>query len=225
MADRLNSYPAVAVFGGTYNPVHNGHLRSALELCAELELRELRLMPCYQPVHRDKPECSVSQRLRMLDLAVEGEPTLSIDRREIDRSGPSYMVDSLIDLRAELGEQTALCMVVGSDAFAKLETWHRWQELLDYAHIIVLARPGYEGPESTSLNESLRKVQVNNKAELFENIAGSVLMVELTQLLISASAIRELIRSGKSPRFLLPESVWQYICEQNMYDVTEKTES
>lgn len=220
MIGNRNSYAAVAVFGGTFNPVHYGHLRSALELCSELELSELRLMPCHQPVHRDEPDCSAQQRLAMLDLAVEVEPALSIDRREINRSGPSYTVDSLIDIRAELGEQTALCMVVGSDAFAKLETWHRWQELLDYAHIVVLARPGYSGPDSDSLNQWLHKVQVSTRAELFENIAGSVLMVELTQLLISASAIREQIQSGKSPRFLLPEPVWQYIREQKLYGIT-----
>lgn len=221
MADELKSYPAVAIFGGTFNPVHNGHLRSALELCAELELRELRLMPCHQPVHREEPDCSSGQRLAMLELAVDDELALTIDKREINRSGPSYMIDSLIELRAELGDQLALCMVVGSDAFAKLESWHRWQELLNYAHIVVLARPGYSGPDSASLNEWLHKVQVSNKTELLENIAGSVLMVELTQLLISASGIRELIQSGQSPRFLLPEAVWQYIREQNLYGVAE----
>ena len=221
MRDKSNRYPAVAIFGGTYNPVHYGHLRSALELCAELELGELRLMPCYRPVHRDEPNCSIDQRLKMLDLAVNDEPTLSVDRREINRFGSSYTIDSLVDLRIEVGEHTALCMVVGSDAFAELETWHRWRELLNYAHIIVLARPGYGGPASTCLKKWLGEVEVNNKDELFENISGSVLMVQLTQLMISASTIREQIKLGKSPRFLLPETVWQYICEQNLYKVTE----
>lgn len=219
MAANINKHPAVAVFGGTYNPVHYGHLRSALELCVELGLDQLRFMPCHRPVHRDEPECSAEQRLAMLELAIEGQPLFAVDKRELLRPDLSYMIDSLMELREELGDQAALCMVVGSDAFVQLETWYRWDELLDYAHIVVLSRPGYGGPQSDVLKTLLKKVQVENKSELLAGTAGSVLMIELTQLLISATAIRNQIESGNSPRFLLPELVWQYIQDHRLYGI------
>jgi len=216
-----NVHSAIAIFGGTFNPVHHGHIRSALELGDELGLSEVRLMPCHRPVHREQPECSSEHRLAMLNLAIEGKSMLSVDDRELRRSDLSYSIDSLIELRNELGDQVVLCMVVGSDAFAKLETWHRWQELLDYAHIIVLSRPGYSLPNSSSLQTWLKQVCLENKTELLNRPAGGVLMLELTQLLISATVIRAQIIQGVSPRFLMPDAVWQYINEQQLYGCCE----
>ena len=133
-------------FGGTFNPVHYGHLRSALELVEHLGLVECRLMPSAQPPHRDAPACSAAHRAAMVELAVRGEPQLVCDYRELDRDGPSYTVDSLQEMRNEMGAAQSLALVVGCDALLGLPTWHRWQSLLDLAHIVVLARPGWTLP-------------------------------------------------------------------------------
>ena len=131
----------IGVFGGTFNPVHYGHLRSALELAERLELEHVRLMPSAEPPHRAAPRCSAEHRAAMVELAVAGEPRLLCDTRELRRPGPSYTVDSLIELREEFGSGRSLCMVLGCDALLGIDRWQRWQELLSLAHIVVIAQP------------------------------------------------------------------------------------
>ncbi|PPD32864.1 MAG: nicotinic acid mononucleotide adenylyltransferase, partial [Methylomonas sp.] len=127
----------IGIFGGTFDPVHYGHLRSALEVKELFGLDEVRLIPCYQPPHRDQPKASATMRLQMLQQAINHEPGLVVDSRELNRAGPSYMVDTLKSLREEFSEQTLL-LFIGSDAFENLTSWHRWQQLFDYAHLVVL---------------------------------------------------------------------------------------
>jgi nicotinate-nucleotide adenylyltransferase len=134
----------IGVYGGTFNPVHYGHLRTALEVKELFELEQLRLIPCRVPPHRDEPEVPAHIRLQMLEAAVSGTPGFSVDRRELDRAGPSYMVDTLHSLRSEIGNMPLL-LFIGADAFGGLERWHQWQRLFDYAHIVVMTRPGYAG--------------------------------------------------------------------------------
>ena len=147
-APESSGFPLVGVFGGTFNPVHYGHLRSALELVERLGLEQLRLMPSAQPPHRQAPACSAEHRAAMVALAVEGEPRLACDMRELQRPGESYTIDSLIELRGELGTRIGLCMVLGCDAVLGITQWRRWQELLDWAHIVVIARPGWTLPDT-----------------------------------------------------------------------------
>lgn len=208
------------MLGGTFDPIHAGHLRSAVELREMLALDEVRFVPCHVPPHRNTPAANGAQRLRMLELALAGEPGLSIDTRELQRSAPSYSIDTLIALRAELGADVALSLIVGMDAFAQLHTWQRWQELLDYAHIVVIARPGCSLPQSGAVADLLRAKRGDISA-LKQKDAGSIVAVELTPLPISATAIRELIRSGRSPRYLLPDAVWNYIREQALYQTLQ----
>jgi nicotinate-nucleotide adenylyltransferase len=203
----------IGIFGGTFDPVHYGHLRSALEVKELFGLDEIRLIPCYQPPHRDQPKASATMRLQMLQQAINHEPGLVVDSRELDRAGPSYMVDTLKSLREEFSEQTLL-LFIGSDAFENLTRWHCWQQLFAYAHLVVLTRPGYA---IKSLDSFFNPRLANAKTELSKTPAGSIFFQPVTQLDISATAIRNMIALKQSPRFLLPDAVIEYIQQHQLY--------
>ncbi len=207
----------LGVFGGTFNPVHYGHLRSALELVERLDLEELRLMPSALPPHREAPECSAQDRAAMVALAVAEEPRLSCDDRELRREGPSYTFDSLAQLRAEIGAQRALCMVLGCDAVLDIESWYRWSELLDLAHIVVLARPGWALPDQGVVADWLHDNALADEAALHAQPRGGILVQELRPLDISSTEIRELLAAGRSIRYLMPQSVLDYIDARQLY--------
>jgi nicotinate-nucleotide adenylyltransferase len=207
----------VGVFGGTFNPVHCGHLRSALELVEVLQLAQLRLMPCAVPPHREAPACSAQHRAAMVELAVAAEPHLRCDTRELARPGASYTIDSLMELRAELGAQRGLCLVVGCDALQALDSWHRWRELLEWAHLVVIARPGWSLPRQGAVAQWLRAHRCDDLGALRGAPAGGVLVEELRQLAISSTEIRALLKAGRSPRYLLPEAVLDYIETHHLY--------
>ena len=209
--------PLVGVFGGTFNPVHYGHLRSALELVERLQLEQLRLMPSASPPHRDAPECSAERRAAMVELAVSGEPRLVCDAREMQRPGKSYTIDSLIELRGELGAQQGLCMVLGCDAVQDIATWHRWQELLDWAHIVIIARPGWQLPRAGKLAQWLKAHQLESPELLRQRPCGGIVIEELRPLAISSTEIRDLLASGRSARYLMPQSVLDYIQTHTLY--------
>jgi nicotinate-nucleotide adenylyltransferase len=209
--------PLVGVFGGTFNPVHYGHLRSALELVERLQLEQLRLMPSASPPHRDAPECSAERRAAMVELAVTGEPRLVCDAREMQRPGKSYTIDSLIELRGELGAQQGLCMVLGCDAVQDIATWHRWQELLDWAHIVIIARPGWQLPRAGKLAQWLKAHQLESPELLRQRPCGGIVIEELRPLAISSTEIRDLLASGRSARYLMPQSVLDYIQTHTLY--------
>ena len=209
--------PLVGVFGGTFNPVHYGHLRSALELVERLQLEQLRLMPSASPPHRDAPECSAERRAAMVELAVSGEPRLVCDAREMQRPGKSYTIDSLIELRGELGAQRGLCMVLGCDAVQDIATWHRWQELLDWAHIVIIARPGWQLPRAGELAQWLKTHQLESPELLRQRPCGGIVIEELRPLAISSTEIRDLLASGRSVRYLMPQSVLDYIQTHTLY--------
>jgi nicotinate-nucleotide adenylyltransferase len=209
----------IGVFGGTFDPVHFGHLRPALELKEGLGLGRMLLLPASVPPHREQPQASTEQRLQMLQLAIDAESGLEVDRRELQRSGPSYMVDTLTSLRDELGE-TPLCLCLGVDAFLGLPHWHRWEALLELAHIVVAHRPGWTLDEQTmppELAKVMREHAHESMAALTQASAGAIVMQAVTQLDISATAIRDCIGNGRSARYLLPDAVWHYILEQKLY--------
>jgi nicotinate-nucleotide adenylyltransferase len=207
----------VGILGGTFNPVHYGHLRSALELVERLQLHQLRLMPCAVPPHREAPSCSAAHRAAMVKLAVAGEPRLACDARELQRSGKSYTIDSLQELRAELGAGQSLCLVMGCDAVLGITRWHRWQELLDWAHIVVIARPGWDLPGSGLVAEWLGSHRLESLQALQQRSAGGIIIEELRPLAISSTEIRGLMQEGQSARYLLPEPVLDYIQLHSLY--------
>lgn len=207
----------VGVFGGTFDPVHYGHLRTALELVEQLQLQQLRLMPCAVPPHRESPACAASHRAAMVELAVAGEPRLACDTRELERQGVSYTIDSLVELRRELGEGYSLCLVMGCDAVLGITAWHRWQELLDWAHVVVIARPGWQLPVTGPVADWLRQHRLVDRHPLRERPNGGTLIEELRPLAISSTEIRRLLAAGRSPRYLLPQAVLDYIQTHNLY--------
>lgn len=203
----------IGIYGGTFNPVHYGHLRTALEVKELFDLEQLRLIPCLLPPHREQPDVDGEMRLAMLDLAVADTPGLQVDRRELDREGPSYMVDTLRSLRNEK-PGTGLILFIGADAFAGLERWHQWQHLFDYAHVVVITRPSCKMPV---LSDFLRQRLCEDHRQLQQQAAGWLFFQSVTALDISATAIRDLIMAGRNPKFLLPDSVIAFIRQHQLY--------
>lgn len=200
------SRDCVAMFGGTFDPLHLGHLRVAWE-AAEALGAEVRMMPASVPPHRAQPVATAAQRSAIMQAALAGQSRLLLDTRELDRDGPSYSVDTLASLRRELGPEPALVMLVGADALAGLPSWHRWQQLLEQAHIGVLTRPGHPGTLPEAVARAFPDCLCDQAAALRMAPHGKVLPIEVTALDISASRVRELLAAGREPRFLLPEAV------------------
>ena len=206
----------IGIFGGTFDPVHYGHCRSALELCQQLDLDELRFVPCGQPPHRSMPQASAEQRLAMLQLAIAGQPEFSIDERELQRDGPSYMVDTLAAIRSEEGD-TPLCLIMGSDAFAGLAGWHHWRRLFELAHLVVAHRPGKELHPEGELLQWYQRARCKDATALRASPAGCILPCPVTQLEISSSGIRAALAQGGDIRYLLPDDVRSYMRHQRLY--------
>lgn len=213
----MSTESAYAFMGGTFDPIHNGHLRTALEIREWLGLDQVALLPSKVPVHRQQPDTSSAQRLQMVQYAVAAEPGLCVDDREILSDKPSYTVLTLEALRRELGAERPVCMLLGMDAYLSLPSWDRWQELLQLAHMVVVTRPGWVYQPSEEMQAFTRAHQVTDKQQLLTAPAGRVIFYELTPLAISATRIRQLVSQGNSPRYLLPDSVWQYIQQQQLY--------
>lgn len=208
--------PAIGVLGGTFDPVHNGHLRAAVEAREELGLDQLRLLPAGDPPHRPDPLASARQRLEMLRLATRCCPGLEVDDREVRRAGPSFMVDTLTEMRSEAGG-APLLLLIGQDAANALDGWHRWQDLFDLAHLVVMRRPDAHFSCAGELRRQIEMRRVDKAEQLHQATAGCVLALEITQLDISSTLIRELFARGRSPRFLLPDAVIDYILEGRLY--------
>jgi nicotinate-nucleotide adenylyltransferase len=207
----------IGIFGGTFDPVHFGHLRPALDMQQALGCDEVRLLPCRVPPHRDAPLATPEQRLTMLRLAIHGERGLSIDERELQRDGPSYMIDTLLSLRHDLGEERPLALMIGMDALQGLDRWHRWRELVELCHVVVATRPGWTSPHSGPVAALVRGRQVDEAAVLRAQPSGKLLFCPVTHLDISASRIRSLMAAGQSPRYLLPAAVLEYIQMAGLY--------
>jgi nicotinate-nucleotide adenylyltransferase len=206
----------IGIFGGTFDPIHFGHLRCALEIAEQLELSEVRMLPCGQPPHRSAPQASPEQRRRALELALAGQSLLSLDTRELERPGPSYMVDTLVALRAEVG-QRSLCLILGQDAFNGLASWDRWEQVPELAHLIVISRPGVEQPSNGPVGALINARSVESLDELRARPAGAILFRSVTPLGFSASGIRRMLASGRSPRYLLPDAVLDYLLREGIY--------
>lgn len=207
----------IGIYGGTFDPIHYGHLRTALEVKQAAQLREVRFVPCRQPPHRAQPQASADQRLAMLRAALaSAEPGFVVDTRELDRDGPSYMVDTLSSIRPGVGAEP-LALILGLDAFRHLPHWHRWRELFELAHIIVMQRPEAVAEWTPELQTELAERAVDDPGALHHQSAGCVAFVAVTQLAISATAIRTAIASGASGRYLTPDAVLAIIAELEIY--------
>lgn len=203
----------IGVLGGTFDPIHYGHLRPALELTEELSLDRMMLIPNHRPVHRDQPQATTAQRLSMLELAVVGT-VLQVDDREARRDQPSYSVDTLQALHDE-HPSASLVFCMGEDAFNGFDRWHRWERILELANIVVMERPE---SQVSMWGQKLIERQCRAVGSLI-NVAhaGVIERRPVTQLAISASAIRDKIMRGLSIRYLVPEPVREYIRDNSLY--------
>lgn len=206
----------LALLGGTFDPIHFGHLRTALEVREALGLDEVRFTPCRQPPHR-VAVASPEARVKMLELALAGAADFVLDTRELRRPGPSWMIDTLAALRAELGAATPLCLILGHDAFLGLPGWHRWRELPDLSHLVVMTRLGAKPQWPEELATHLNGRVVDGPDRLRAAPCGSVRFQPVTALDISASRIRVLLRTGRSARYLLPDAVLDFIQSSGLY--------
>lgn len=212
----------IGVLGGTFDPIHHGHLRLAEELGATLRLQAVRLVPSATPPHRTAPQVAAGHRLAMTRLATAGNSLFQVDEREMRRAGPGYTFDTLGGLRAEIGATQPLVLIVGADAFLEFATWHRWHEIFALAHVAVAHRPGFpverwseRMPQPLAREYSARLMQQPLAIHLAP--AGGVAVVPFTALDISATAIRGMLKGGASPRYLLPDAVLDYIRTHKLY--------
>ena len=197
----------IGILGGTFDPVHLGHLRTALDVFEALDLAELRLIPLGQAVHREPPAFPPGQRLAMLRAAIEGQPGFVVDERELAADRPSYTLDTLESLREELGGEMPFCLLMGRDAFAAFHTWKNPEHILQLAHLVVMERPG----EPLYLEEALDNLVggriTAESGDLRRVPGGRILFQPVTQLDISATDIRRRLAEGRSVRYLVPEAV------------------
>jgi nicotinate-nucleotide adenylyltransferase len=206
----------IGIFGGTFDPIHYGHLRTAFELLQTLGFEAVRFVPCGDPPHRGVTLAPATLRLDMVRLATQGEPLFVVDDRELRREGPSYSVDTLASFREEF-PQCSLCLITGMDAFLGLPGWHRWDEILDFAHIVVAHRPGWQAPAEGALGDLLARCRTQNARDLHEQTHGYVHVHAVTQLEIASTEIRSLVAGGYDPRYLMPDSVRQLIMDNSCY--------
>jgi nicotinate-nucleotide adenylyltransferase len=215
-SEDFHSIEPLALFGGTFDPVHYGHLRCAEEARQKLNLNTLCLLPAGTPPHRDTPKASAKQRLEMLQLALGEFPRLEIDDREIRRSGPSYMVDTLQELRAQFPHRPLL-LLIGQDAANDLSSWYNWENLFDLAHIVILTRPGAKADYRQDLERKIERRLGADVQSLLSTKAGGILNLEVTSIDVSATSIKSIIRLGRSPGSMLPGLVLDYINENQLY--------
>ena len=212
----MNTTHPIGIFGGTFDPIHYGHLRTAFEMLQVLRFDEVRFIPCGDPPHRGITYADDELRYRMVDAAIKGQEGFLSDDRELRREGPSYSIDTLTDLREEFPERS-LGLIVGMDAFLELPKWHRWDEILNFAHIVVAHRPGWRAPDIGELGNLIAENGTHRVDDLHEVTHGRIHIHAATQLEIASTEIRDLVATGRDPRFLMPDAVRDVIKQTNLY--------
>ena len=209
------SLRAIGIFGGTFDPVHRGHITLALELQNHLQLDVMFLMPCRVPPHRAQPSASDDYRLQMLQLAT-ANTGLQIDARELTREGPSYTVDSLKALRRDYGTDCAIVLCMGMDAFTAFTTWHDWQQIPQLAHIAVVQRPDVTFTPDRNISDLLNRYATTVAADLTRQPAGKIYLTQLSQIPVSSTAIRQMLATGQTIPALHPD-VYEFIQRKGLY--------
>ncbi len=207
----------VGILGGTFDPVHNGHLHLAATFLGQLKIAEILFVPLNNPPHRPAPLASPEQRLEMLKIALENHPHLKIDDCELQRGGVSYTIDTLRHIRKKIDE-TPLCLIMGMENFKTLNNWHQWQSLMDYAHIIIANRPGNDDEIK---NDEIKKFMENfitkSVTNLHDQPAGHIIRLDIPMLDISSTQIRNNFQSGQKTESLLPDKVLDFIHTHHLY--------
>lgn len=225
----------IGILGGTFDPIHFGHLRPAVEICEKLSLKELRFIPSAKPPHRWQPEASAEHRLKMVKMAIKAYSKFVIDEREYHRLAESnvasFTIDTVRSIREEIGDKEPLAMIVGMDAFQSFTSWRDWEDILDTVHLIVASRPGYslQDKQSKTSKQSEADKPIKdidwaeqrletNVDQLHESASGKIYFCDVTQLDISATFIRQQINEGNSCTYLTPKKVNKYIKKNTLYE-------
>lgn len=209
-----------ALFGGTFDPIHFGHLRPVETLAQQVGLQQVTLLPNNVPPHRPQPQATAAQRVAMVQLAIAGQPLFTLDQRELLRATPSWTVETLAELREERGVQQPLAFIIGQDSLLTLHKWHRWQDLLSLCHLLVCQRPGYATQmETPALQQWLENHLTQYPRTLHQQPAGQIFLADTPLVAISATAIRERRQRGESCDDLLPAAVSAYIDREGLYSV------
>lgn len=220
----MTELSSIGIFGGTFDPIHYGHLRTAFEMLQALRFDEVRFVPCGNPPHRGKTYADAELRLEMVRVATEAQHGFVVDDRELRRDGPSYSVDTLATLRNEYPLRP-IALMIGMDAFLGLPKWYHWREILQLAHIVVAHRPGWRAPDIGPLGELLADRGTHRIGDLHQAKSGHIFIHDVTQLEISSTEIRELVAVGRDPRFLMPDAVRDVIEKSGCYAVPEREET
>ena len=209
-----------ALFGGTFDPIHFGHLRPVETLAQQVGLQQVTLLPNNVPPHRPQPQATAAQRVAMVELAIAGQPLFTLDQRELRRATPSWTVETLAELREERGAQQPLAFIIGQDSLLTLHKWHRWQDLLSLCHLLVCQRPGYATQmETPALQQWLENHLTQDPRTLHQQPAGHIFLADTPLVAISATEIRERRQRGESCADLLPAAVSAYIDREGLYSV------
>ncbi|WGO82856.1 nicotinate-nucleotide adenylyltransferase [Arsenophonus apicola] len=216
---QTTNFPSIlALFGGTFDPIHYGHLLPVEALAKQVGLQQVVLLPNHVPPHRPQPEATVQQRLAMIKLAIKNNPLFAIDTRELRRTTASYTVETLLSFRQQIGWQKPLAFIIGQDSLLSIDTWFDWQKILDLCHLLVCARPGYTTDFPTSsMQQWLKQHQVHDPQILSHKPCGAIYLADTPLLNISATEIRERKRNRKSCKDILPPAVLRYIDKHHLY--------
>ncbi len=206
----------IGILGGTFDPIHLGHISIAHHILKQLKPHKILFIPCYQPVHRKKPIASPQQRLKMVKLALEDYKSLEADDREIQRQNTSYTLDTLQSLRQDF-PNTPLCLIIGFDEFVNLTTWHAWEKLTDYAHLIIINRPNIAPHLLPLIKKLLKKNETKDLSLLHNTLNGKIYRMEIQPINISATTIRKQLENNQCPKNVLPEKVYEYIKMHQLY--------
>ena len=207
----------LGVFSGSFDPIHFGHIKSALALLEHYDFEQIRFIPCQQSPHKQKVYADAQHRWQMLNLVTESNVKLIADKRELKCSGPSYTIDTLIGLHEETKSKQALVLIIGVDAFLSFCKWHRYDEVLSLCHIMLLPRAGYMLPQQGCEKELYDAHITDDIVKISGTLNGYIYLTEEEKIEISSTAVRQCISEGKQPRYLLPGNVWNYIRRNNLY--------
>lgn len=210
----------IGILGGTFDPVHNGHVHIAHSIQQALSLKQVQFLPCYQPVHKGKSQANSQQRVAMLQLALQVNPAFSVNLIEVDSQQPRYTINTL---RKLYDPNQPLCFLLGMDSWCQLTTWKAWSQLTDYAHLVVCARPGYVAQQDNNdIINAWMQSRLTEDSRMLRRVAtqqkpGHVLFYLTTNQAIDSRDLRQRIQNGENCQPYLPSAVWDYILTHRLY--------